>query len=554
MAGQTQQLFRNIQNGCLKNMKLSKAQIQDLVKKFLKERIEKYNKPVAYTGYVDEWSDDDEWNPNWSLEDEHPKHSSTLFNNQEGLEETINFIDEIKADLNTKLQNGRYRMAGKRADRLLAKEGFMESDIDRTSPSYVELCSGIYRAWIKSLDYWQQKLTGKYSDELEGVLDGFLSDETSEESREEEKKIDPILHNPPSLSSSKTISQVIDEYVEEKAREKQWATEKSQDKAKTGMKLLVEYFGDIPINTVDRQMMAQFKRDLWKIPPNRNKVKAYRDLTLRKQIALNLPPKQCIAENTVSDYLSRAISLLDHARLNGDIPTNPAEGMTIKKKKRTDENRDSFTSEDLGKIFNSDQYQEDTFTKSYRFWTPLLAIFTGARQNEMAQLHLSDFEQHEGIWCIKLIGDTEDKKLKNNVSKRLIPLHPFLVEDLKIIARVNWLKERGEKRLFPELTLNRDGYGRAVSRWFSDYLKPIGVYVKHRKTFHSFRHTFGSNLAHNNINDHNLKALMGHSEDSITFGTYVKRGTPTKLYSSLVNHLKYDLDLSHLKNSKYVIK
>lgn len=37
-----------------------------------------------------------------------------------------------------------------------------------------------------------------------------------------------------------------------------------------------------------------------------------------------------------------------------------------------------------------------------------------------------------------------------------------------------------------------------------------------------------------------------------TFDTYVKRGTPTKLYRDLVDHLDFGLDLSHLKNSKYV--
>ena len=105
-----------------------------------------------------------------------------------------------------------------------------------------------------------------------------------------------------------------------------------------------------------------------------------------------------------------------------------------------------------------------------------------------------------------------------------------------------------------QLTHTRDGYGKGVSRWFSEYLRQVGVYVKYKKTFHSFRHTFATNLSHNGINDHNLKALKGHSEDSITFGTYVKRGNAKMLYNALVNHLDYDVDLSPLADSKFIIR
>ncbi len=229
--------------------------------------------------------------------------------------------------------------------------------------------------------------------------------------------------------------------------------------------------------------------------------------------------------------------------------------MTIKFKKQSGENRDLFTTDDLQIIFSIKHYLDATSKHSFRFWTPLLALFTGARQNEMAQLHLSDFFKQEGIQCIKLSGDTEDKRVKNKESPQLIPLHPFLVDDLRIIDRVNLLKNKGEKRFSPELKLSRDGYGRTVSRWFSEYLKLIGVHVKHKKTFHSFRYTVSNALYQNGMNDHDSNALTGHGEDTVKFSTYVKCGTMPKLHNGLVKYLYFEgLDLSHLKSSKWVIK
>ena len=186
------------------------------------------------------------------------------------------------------------------------------------------------------------------------------------------------------------------------------------------------------------------------------------------------------------------------------------------------------------------------------YWTPLLAIFTGARQEEISNLRLSDFEEHEGVWCLNIKAD-DGKSLKNEASRRLVPIHPTLI-DLGILRRYDHLKSQGQLRFMPDLKPRKDGrYGPSVSRWFNDrFKKSLGFPTGKGKDFHSFRHAFGTNLSHNGIGDHDLKALMGHSEDSITFNTYVKKGTPAKLYKALVDHLDYGkVNLGHLKGSKW---
>jgi len=92
-----------------------------------------------------------------------------------------------------------------------------------------------------------------------------------------------------------------------------------------------------------------------------------------------------------------------------------------------------------------------------------------------------------------------------------------------------------------------------VSRWFNERYKHA-CEVDPKKNFHSFRHTFMTNLSHNGINDHALKALAGHSEDGVTHDTYVKRQQVNQLHKALVDHLDYGVDLSHIKDHKFAIR
>ena len=74
-----------------------------------------------------------------------------------------------------------------------------------------------------------------------------------------------------------------------------------------------------------------------------------------------------------------------------------------------------------------------------------MALFTGARIDEICQLHLDDIRKEGGVWVFD-INQKEEKKLKNPGSARLVPIHPFLLNDLKILDYVETLRRRGEKR------------------------------------------------------------------------------------------------------------
>ena len=97
---------------------------------------------------------------------------------------------------------------------------------------------------------------------------------------------------------------------------------------------------------------------------------------------------------------------------------------------------------------------------------PLLGLYTGARLNELCQLYVNDIRQIDKIWCIDINRNTNDKKLKNASSERIIPIHPKLIE-LRFLEFVKEQKSNQSQRLFSHLKLGSDGYIKYVSRFFN---------------------------------------------------------------------------------------
>jgi len=262
--------------------------------------------------------------------------------------------------------------------------------------------------------------------------------------------------------------------------------------------------------------------------------------------------EKTLSVSSIKKIHGRVSSLFTWAVNNGYMDRNYAEKMQLKQTKRPDEFRDPFTQDDLKLLFHSKLYLDDAHPRSYTFWMPILGLFTGARIDELAQLHLSDIRQENGVWVFDINRDAPDKKLKNKASKRLIPIHPCLIDDLKLVQYAEKLKTEGHTRLFPELTRTRDGYSPVVSKWFVRYAKVCGV-TGEKKTFHSFRHTFASNLKQNyDVQSKMVSEVLGHGDTSMTTGRYSDRYAPGLLLERVVKMLQYEVDLEHLKGSRFV--
>ncbi|WP_421736253.1 DUF6538 domain-containing protein [Caulobacter sp.] len=235
-----------------------------------------------------------------------------------------------------------------------------------------------------------------------------------------------------------------------------------------------------------------------------------------------------LAEGTtaanVKVKLSRLRTLLNYAVSNDYIPVNPAQDVTLIVPDAEKNKRKPFDLPSLAAIFGSPIYAQDERPTEGRgetaYWLPLLALFTGARMEELGQLRPSDVreetypdadEEERTAWFIHVMEDEEDDlKLKNAGSERVIPVHHSLVQQ-GFIRFVQAAKDVGQARLFPALRPNK--YGRLTAKWgewFNDYKRQVVGITEGRMVFHSFRHTFKRYARHVKMVEGVQRQIMGH--------------------------------------------
>lgn len=212
------------------------------------------------------------------------------------------------------------------------------------------------------------------------------------------------------------------------------------------------------------------------------------------------------ATQTVNKYLSRIGTFCAWMERHGYLEKNYARGMQLKRTKNAHEDRQRFTLDEVEILLSN---LEPNDKKPHRYWLPLLAYYTGARLNELCQLHCCDV--YDGV--IDINKDAPDKRLKNSSSKRIVPLHSEL-------ARLGFEKFCGhDGRVFEELKHGRDGHSKNVSRWFKGYRESLGIQFP----FHSFRHTFSDELKQALVSPHVIDELTGHAIRGESMGRYGKR-------------------------------
>ena len=223
--------------------------------------------------------------------------------------------------------------------------------------------------------------------------------------------------------------------------------------------------------------------------------------------------------------LSRVRTLMQWAFENGYASANTAAGVTIKDTKAGKNGRQPFDLPALSAIFASPVYGEGERPVRLRgeaaYWLPLLALYTGARLEELGQLrpgdvherNYADDEGHERTaWFIHMREDSEaGLKLKNAASERHVPVHYELVR-LGFLGFVAAAKEANQQRLFS--LLRPDKYGRLTAKWgehWSVYRREVCGIADRRMVFHSFRHTFKDYARLAGIDEGIQRQLMGHS-------------------------------------------
>lgn len=244
--------------------------------------------------------------------------------------------------------------------------------------------------------------------------------------------------------------------------------------------------------------------------------------------------------SSLSKFFKWAVSNLHYP--NTDLPTKGQMTLTKKQRKSLSVKYVPFSFEELKIIFSPDNFLHAMDRQPEHFWLPLLSLFTGARIEEVCQLHETDLKFRDGIAYLD-INEYDDKNVKTESSIREVPLHPVLLRlgFLKYVEVIRSLK-LGNKRIFPYLQPNKLGVlSSAASKKFNRYLRSIGIKTSRSKAFHSFRSTANQELTDNGVGLELRCHLVGHDLNNENIDSYRDK-LPMKQLKSAITKLNYEKD------------
>ena len=318
-----------------------------------------------------------------------------------------------------------------------------------------------------------------------------------------------------------------------------WELYRTENRQKWTPKSLIEFtaqfqtiifvMGDKNAGEVDREACVKLRDTLLhQIPPNYKKKKEYRDLSLAELVKAapgGLHPQ------TVNKHLSLISSVLRWAVRHGHATVNPAEGLTLEKTTRPDEERLPYSPDDLQRIINN------LHTAPPPAWIPIVAMFTGARREEICSLTAKDFIEVDGIWCVD-INESGEKHVKTQASIRTVPIHPRLIE----LGLMEYMKYQPAKGNIWGLEVWRGSAGKKYGNLYNAWNRER-ITDDQKKVFHSFRHNVGNALKQASIAEIVIGEILGHANSNISTGRYGKKFNPARLLEA-INCLQYDLDFT----------
>jgi integrase len=327
----------------------------------------------------------------------------------------------------------------------------------------------------------------------------------------------------PNAPSGALISEVVKEFVAEKLEADAWRNTTAHEN-KQIFKRFIEIVGDIPISAVTHEMAREVKATLKALPPRMSTTPQFKRKSVQQLI--NTPIQEKLSLSSTNKYIERIGALFNWAHDNHYTSGNPFSTLKTKKKRGTSspmEERTILTSTDLTLYFNTPLYKHHKYKdKPYKFWLPIIALYTGMRLEEIADLCVEDIVLDQGIWVFDINVNNKFKKVKTASSVRLIPVHSYLIA-INFLKYVNSIKKtaNGPNWLFPDITSHERGRSFYPSKAFGEYRKKFGwVGQKPNKDFHSFRHTVTNFWKQNGVPEPFSAALLGHSQQNITYGRY----------------------------------
>ena len=406
--------------------------------------------------------------------------------------------------------------------------GVQIAEVDKGSDSYKSLVGQVRRAMLEAARRHQARLGGCPA--------GQVFDPAFKGAGVGQQAMAPAQN---AAGTAPPLTEVLEKWKSERKPGSKTAHEWT-----TAVRRFREVCGDLPVDAITTANVREFKDALLMLP---NVMKRnLRRKTVPQIIAATKGHDVCrLSATTVKKQLNAIKTLLSWSKMNDYVNDNAAAGLSIPTSKNADTRRLPYSVEDMNVLFAGlGAFRE---TKPSKLWLPLLAAFTGARPEELGQLHAADVRRRDGIDYISVNTDDEGKSLKTRSSQREVPVHPELVR-CGFLDYVDQQKLAGGGLLFPDL--RRGSHGKltaSFSQWWGRYARRIGV-TDERKVFYSFRHGFKEACRVAGVSEEVHDALTGHSGGGAgrTYGT-----VPLEVKAREIAKVKYPgSDLSRLRRTQ----
>lgn len=328
--------------------------------------------------------------------------------------------------------------------------------------------------------------------------------------------------SPRIMAKSMPFSEAVAAYLLEKRQDN--AAQTILEKGRT-YKDFSDIFGDLDLNLYNKAEIVQWK---------------------------TVDLKRGLGANRINKRLGQVNDLFNWCIAHGHYtahPTSPVEGLYISNKSKLaaqTESYEPFSNDELKAIFAS-TYPEE-MAKPDHYWLPIVALFSGARREEIASLKASNVKTIDGVPCFQIEGG------KTADARRVVPIHPQL-KALGFMDYAEQVQSMGVEHLFPYLIDGANGRGKNAGRQFSILLDKRGI-KDDRKVFHSFRHTVITRLHATGANIAHVMQMTGHRGEAtqgVHFQTYTHDVGLLALAETL-GKLSYALNFETIKASDPAFK
>lgn len=416
----------------------------------------------------------------------------------------------LLGELRNHLAKGETALIEWAADDVIHRERLL---IPKGSSVYRDLCQRLQRAQIEALERTLERDVGNFAG----------------------RPADPIVVPPDPTRAQQiaapgeTILELFEKYELEK---KASVTADTWAQNRIIVRWFAEYVGETAhVSAITRKAVRDWKHKLAKWPIKATSVKEFQGMDFNKIVEANETLKRpTIAQNTQNRYLSAIAGFTQWLAHNDYISQDATQGMflSIDKRKRS---RFPFNDDQLKGIFTSPLFRTckgaenehlpgNVQIRDWRYWLPWLALYTGARLGELAQLLVADVRELHGVWILHITREGSDlKSTKTEGSQRVVPIHSELIK-LGFLEYHRAMANRGEAQLFPEIKPDARGFFSGFpSRWFNKYFRKVRVKGDKTTNFHSFRHTAADAFRRAGFLDEQFAPLLGHTK-STTTGRY----------------------------------